>query len=102
MLEKPLLKKKGTPAESRRRNLLQPPCVTVNGLRVTSYGLPECIEKVVERSGWAQKKGKLPKGRGIGVAGSHYVRGGANPIFRWNMRPTTVKLNVDPYALVTV
>ena len=34
------------PAEIRRRNLLQPPCVTVNGLRVQSYGLPECIEKV--------------------------------------------------------
>jgi 4-hydroxybenzoyl-CoA reductase subunit alpha len=31
------------PAEVRRRNLLKAPCTTVNGLRVTSYGLPECI-----------------------------------------------------------
>src|SRR5438067_4680395 len=38
------------PAEIRQRNLLQPPCVTVNGLRVQSYGLPECIEKTIERS----------------------------------------------------
>jgi 4-hydroxybenzoyl-CoA reductase subunit alpha len=31
------------PAEVRRVNLLKAPCVTVNGLRVTSYGLPECV-----------------------------------------------------------
>src|SRR5713226_5457569 len=43
-------------AEIRQRNLLKPPCVTVNGLRVQSYGLPECIQKIVERSGWKQRK----------------------------------------------
>ncbi len=90
------------PAEVRRRNLLKAPCVTVNGLRVTSYGLPECIEKVVERSGWAQKKGQLPKGRGIGVACSHYVSGAANPIIRSNMPHTTVNIKVDRDAAVTV
>src|SRR3989441_9395378 len=90
------------PVEVRRRNLLRAPCVTVNGLRVTSYGLPECIEKVVERSGWAQKKGKLPKGRGIGVACSHYVSGAANPIIRSNMPHTTVNIKVDRDAAVTV
>ena len=43
------------PAEVRRRNLLKPPCVTVNGLRVLSYGLPECIEKVVGASRWSER-----------------------------------------------
>src|SRR5947209_1584673 len=90
------------PAEVRRRNLLQAPCVTVNGLRVTSYGLPECIEKVVERSGWLEKKGKLPHGRGIGIACSHYVSGAANPIIRSNMPHTTVNIKVDRDAAVTV
>ena len=47
------------PADVRRKNLLKAPCITVNGLRVTSYGLPECIEKVVARSGWNEKRGKL-------------------------------------------
>src|SRR5256712_4463443 len=90
------------PAEVRRRNLLQAPCVTVNGLRVTSYGLPECIERVVERSGWAQKKGKLPYGRGVGMACSHYVSGAANPIIRSNMPHTTVHIKVDRDAAVTL
>jgi 4-hydroxybenzoyl-CoA reductase subunit alpha len=82
-------------AEIRQRNLLQPPCVTVNGLRVLSYGLPECIEKIVERSGWKQRKGKLPKGRGLGIACSHYVSGAANSIIRSDMPHSTVNIKID-------
>ncbi len=83
------------PAEIRRRNLLQPPCVTVNGLRVQSYGLPECIEKTVERSGWNQRKGRLGKGRGLGMACSHYVSGAANSIIRSDMPHSTVNIKID-------
>lgn len=90
------------PADVRRRNLLDAPCVTVNGLRVTSYGLPECVEKVVERSGWNQKRGKLPYGKGIGIACSHYVSGAANPIIRSNMPHTTVNIKIDRDGAVTV
>jgi len=90
------------PVEVRRRNLLKAPCITVNGLRVTSYGLPECIEKVVERSGWAAKKGKLPRGKGIGFACSHYVSGAANPIIRSNIPHTTVNIRIDRDLAVTV
>src|SRR5271170_6687136 len=82
-------------ADIRQRNLLQPPCITVNGLRVQSYGLPECIEKVVERSAWKQRKGKLPKGRGLGVACSHYVSGAANSIIRSDMPHSTVNIKID-------
>ena len=83
------------PAEIRRRNLLQPPCITVNGLRVQSYGLPECIEKTVERSGWNRRKGKLPKARGLGIACSHYVSGAANSIIRSDMPHSTVNIKID-------
>src|SRR5213595_1690050 len=83
------------PAEIRRRNLLQPPCVTINGLRVQSYGLPECIEKVVERSGWNERIGKLPRGRGLGIACSHYVSGAANSIIRSDMPHSTVNIKID-------
>src|SRR5437667_302828 len=90
------------PVELRRRNLLEPPCMTVNGLRVLSYGYPECIDKVVERSGWKQKYGKLPYGKGIGIAGSHYVSGAANPIIRSKMPHTTINLSIDRAGTVTV
>jgi 4-hydroxybenzoyl-CoA reductase subunit alpha len=82
-------------AEIRRRNLLQSPCITVNGLRVQSYGLPECIEKTVERSGWKERKGKLAKGRGLGIACSHYVSGAANSIIRSDMPHSTVNIKID-------
>lgn len=90
------------PVELRRRNLLRAPCITPNGLRVTSYGLPECIEMAAERSGWRAKRGKLPYGRGIGFACSHYVSGAANPIIRSNMPHTTVHMKIDRDAAVTV
>jgi 4-hydroxybenzoyl-CoA reductase subunit alpha len=90
------------PLELRRRNMLPAPCITVNGLRVTSYGLPECIEKVAAQSGWNEKKGKLPFGRGIGMACSHYVSGAANPIIRSNMPHTTVNIKIDRDAAVTI
>ncbi len=83
------------PAEMRRVNLLKPPTVTVNGLRVLSYGLPECIDQVVTRSGWKERKGKLPKGRGLGVACSHYVSGAANSIIRSDMPHSTVNIKID-------
>ncbi len=83
------------PAQIRRRNLLQPPCITVNGLRVQSYGLPECIDEVVKRSRWGERKGKLAKGRGLGVACSHYVSGAANSIIRSDMPHSTVNIKID-------
>jgi len=94
-LDELALKIKMDPAEIRRRNLLQPPCVTVNGLRVQSYGLPECIEKVVEGSAWLNRKGNLPRGRGLGIACSHYVSGAANSIIRSDMPHSTVNIKID-------
>jgi 4-hydroxybenzoyl-CoA reductase subunit alpha len=90
------------PMEIRRRNLLKPPCVTLNSLRVLSYGLPECIDKVEERSGWREKHGKLPYGKGIGIAGSHYVSGAANAIIRSGAPHTTVNVSIDGNGIVTI
>jgi 4-hydroxybenzoyl-CoA reductase subunit alpha len=83
------------PAEVRRVNLLKPPTVTVNGLRVLSYGLPECIDQVITRSGWEERRSKLPKGRGLGMACSHYVSGAANSIIRSDMPHSTVNIKID-------
>jgi 4-hydroxybenzoyl-CoA reductase subunit alpha len=90
------------PVDIRRRNLLRAPCVTVNGLRVTSYGLPECIERAVERSGWREKRANRVRGRGVGIACSHYVSGAANPIIRSNIPHTTVNMKIDRDAAITV
>lgn len=90
------------PVEIRRRNLLQAPCMTVNGLRVLSYGLPECIDKVAEQTNWKGKYSKQRYGKGIGIAGSHYVSGAANPIIRAQMPHTTVNVSIDGSGTVTI
>src|SRR5579871_3030594 len=83
------------PAEIRRINLLKPPCVTVNNLRVQSYGLPECIDQVITRSGWHERRSQLPPARGMGMACSHYVSGAANSIIRSDMPHSTVNIKID-------
>jgi 4-hydroxybenzoyl-CoA reductase subunit alpha len=83
------------PCEVRQRNFLMPPCITVNNLRVLSYGLPECVEKVAAASAWKERHGKLGRGRGLGMGCSHYVSGAANSIIRSDMPHSTVNIKVD-------
>ncbi|MBI4852554.1 MAG: 4-hydroxybenzoyl-CoA reductase subunit alpha [Acidobacteria bacterium] len=83
------------PAEVRLKNMLKPNTRTVNDLRVTSYGYKECVEKATEHSGWAEKRDKLPFGRGIGIGGSHYVSGAANSIVRGRMPHSNVSIKID-------
>ena len=60
------------PLEIRLRNAVQPGEVTANGFRIGTFAFDECIERVVQLSGWRNKRGKLPKYRGIGLGcGSH-------------------------------
>ena len=40
------------PLELRKRNLIEPYTYAVNGLRITSCALDECLDRVTERSGW--------------------------------------------------
>ncbi|RAU21186.1 4-hydroxybenzoyl-CoA reductase subunit alpha [Paramagnetospirillum kuznetsovii] len=80
----------------RQINLLpEIPYVTAYAQRVMSYGLPECLEKVKAASGWDQRRGKMPKGRGLGIACSHFVSGTSTPK-HWTGEPhATVNLKLD-------
>src|SRR5947209_9586555 len=90
------------PADMRRRNSVGPNTWTVNHLRVTSCGLREAIDVAVERSGWREKAGKLPPGRGIGLAASTYLSGAGLPIY-WNPMPHSgAQIKVDRGGGVTV
>ena len=83
------------PYDVRQQNFLKPPCITVNNLRVLSYGLPECVQKVAAGSRWKERRGKLGRGRGLGMGCSHYVSGAANSIIRSDMPHSTVNIKVD-------
>jgi len=90
------------PADMRRRNLTEPFTKTANHLTVSTTGLGECIDRVVEASGWRQKRGKLPPGRGIGIACSAYLTGAGSAIY-WNDMPHSgVVVRADRSGLVAV
>jgi len=83
------------PFAVRRANLLQAPTRTLNDLAVNSYGLPECLDTVERASGWRDRIGKLPPGKGLGMACSHYVSGAAKPIHRTGEPHAVVNLRLD-------
>jgi len=83
------------PFDVRHANLLKAPLFTANGLMVNSYGLGECLDTVLRASKWKERIGKLPPGKGLGMACSHYVSGAAKPI-HWTGEPhATVNVRLD-------
>jgi 4-hydroxybenzoyl-CoA reductase subunit alpha len=83
------------PIAVRRANYLTAPTFTDNDLMVNSYGLPECVDWVERESCWRTRRGKLPKGKGLGFACSHYISGASKPV-NWTGEPhATVKIKLD-------
>jgi 4-hydroxybenzoyl-CoA reductase subunit alpha len=89
------------PADLRKRILHEPFTKTANHLTVTTIGLGECIDHVVEASGWRDKRSRYAaqsassrprplwqprKRKGIGIAGSSYMTGAGTAIY-WNSMP---------------
>src|SRR3989454_4694312 len=86
------------PADLRRRIVAEPFTKTANHLTITTIGLGECIDKVVEAAGWREKRTRFgvtatpqpeppsPKKPGIGIACSAYLTGAGTAIY-WNDMP---------------
>ena len=90
------------PGEMRKAHLQPPNSLTANFLRIGSMGLGACIDKVVAASGWRRRRGKLPHGRGLGLACSSYICGAGLPIY-WNAMPQSgVQLKLDRSGGVAV
>ncbi len=83
------------PFAVRRVNLLQAPTRTMNDLMINSYGLPECLDKVEQASKWHERIGRMPPGKGLGMACSHYVSGAAKPIHFTGEPHAVVNLRLD-------
>ena len=89
------------PADLRLQQLASAHSLTANWLAIGSIGLRECIERVIAGSGWRERHGKLPAGRGLGLACSSYLCGAGLPIY-WNEMPHSgVQLQLDRSGRVT-
>jgi 4-hydroxybenzoyl-CoA reductase alpha subunit len=90
------------PAELRLKNLAKANSLTASWLNVGSIGLEECIRKVTAMSGWKEKRGRLPRGRGVGLACSAYMCGAGVAIY-WNKMPhSAVQILLDRSGAVIV
>ncbi len=90
------------PVVLREKNLVRPFSRTVNHLRITSCALDRCLATVVARSGYLEKRGRLPYGQGVGLAVSAYMSGAGLPIY-WNgMDHSQVWVRCDRGGGVTV
>ena len=85
------------PVDMRLKNIMTAGDVTCNDLNMSSLGMKECIEAIRDGSDWKQKKGQLPRGKGIGMACGFFVSGAGYPIYRSDTYHSTavVKLTED-------
>ncbi|MEZ5980194.1 MAG: molybdopterin cofactor-binding domain-containing protein [Planctomycetota bacterium] len=88
------------PIELRRKNFQGQFVKTVNGQRITSNGFLQCLDAVERASDWRNRRGKLPRGRGLGIAGSMYISGTNYPIYPNDMPQAGIQLKVDRSGLV--
>ncbi len=91
------------PCEIRLKNFYKENVITIGHFRITSNGSRMALQQVMERSGWKEKRGNLPAGRGIGVGCGFFISGSALPII-WNEYPQTVvhlKLDFDGRILIS-
>jgi 4-hydroxybenzoyl-CoA reductase subunit alpha len=103
------------PADLRKRILHEPFTKTANHLTVTTIGLGECLDKVVEASGWRDKRARYaaadaspkplwqPRRRkGVGIAGSAYMTGAGTAIYWNNMPHSGVVVRADRSGGVSI
>jgi 4-hydroxybenzoyl-CoA reductase alpha subunit len=85
------------PVDFRLRNVMETGDTTCNDFNMSSLGMKECLEAVKDGSDWLKKKGKLPRGKGIGVACGFFVSGAGYPIYRSETFHATamIKLSED-------
>jgi 4-hydroxybenzoyl-CoA reductase subunit alpha len=70
------------PIEIRLKNAMEPNTRTCNALDISSCEFTETLLRARDESGWERKKGKLPRGKGIGVGSGGFVSGAGYPIYR--------------------
>ena len=66
------------PAEIRLKNSIHAGEPHSAGFVINTCGFSESVTKAAEAIGWQEKRGKLPPGRGVGLAGASFPSGVSN------------------------
>jgi 4-hydroxybenzoyl-CoA reductase alpha subunit len=91
-----------SPLDLRLKNAVESGYEAVAAVKVRHSEFKKCLRSVAKRSGYEEKRGNLPFGHGVGMAGGHYSTGGAYLLYN-SLRPHSVaNIRVDNEAGVTV
>lgn len=91
-----------SPYELKMKNAVESGYHSVSNLHVPHTEYKKCLQTAVEKSGYLEKHGKLPFGKGIGLAGGYYISGTAYTLYQSYKPHTTVLIRVDTESGVTV
>ena len=86
--------------EIRKRNAITPGYEALNGFKITTCAFKEALDRARKVSDWDNKKGKLPKYRGIGLGAAGFLTG--SNIMGMSACSAMLKVNEDAsVALLT-
>ncbi len=90
------------PYELRMINAVETGYKAPSVVEVRHAEFKKCLQSVAERSDFVNKHGKLPRGKGIGLAAGHYSSGGAFLLYNSTRAHSTANIRVDTEAGATV
>ena len=90
------------PYELKKKNAIGQRHETVSGQVVRHSEFRKCLDQAVELSGYREKHGKLPFGKGIGLAGGYYISGTAYTLYMAYKPHSSAMIRVDNESGVTV
>ncbi len=91
-----------SPYELRKINAVESGYKTPSVVVCGHSEYKKCLDTVAKNSDFENKRGKLPFGKGIGMAGSHYSSGGAFLLYRSNRPHSSANIKIDTEAGITV
>lgn len=90
------------PIEFRKINALKENSTTINGQQVGSLGLAETLDRAAKSANWHERRNRMPKDRGLGVASSMYISGTNYPIYPNDMPQSSTNIRIDRSGLVHI
>ncbi|PLX43228.1 MAG: carbon monoxide dehydrogenase [Deltaproteobacteria bacterium] len=102
MMDELAIKLGMSPYELKLKNAIDKKHVTVSGVHVRHSEYKKCLEEVVSESGYLNKHGKLPFGKGVGLAGGYYISGTAYTLYMSYKPHSTALIRLDSESGVTL
>jgi len=91
-----------TPYEIRKLNAIESGYTAKSMMYVPHTEYKKCLDDVVEKSGYLEKQGKLPFGKGIGLSGGYYISGTSYTLYLSYKPHTVANIKIDDENGVTL